>query len=218
MYLEAYNQLALAYCFDYVNRWSDDPDSSLAEAQRLAQTSIELAPNEPRAHDTASLAANFAGNIDRSRREAETAITLDPSYPGANFQRGMLCLTSDDPLSAVPHFERGMRRDPSLESTILYLQLLGMAYFFGGRYETAIALFRERIVLMPDTDFSRAYLASALGHLGQISEARRVLGRTDGDQPEVLTRRPHAPRPQSGYGHGKGHRGRAQGRAVGLAN
>jgi adenylate cyclase len=49
-----------------------------------------------------------------------------------------------------------------------------MAYFFGGRYETAAALFRERILLMPETDWSRAYLASALGHLGKLEEARQV--------------------------------------------
>jgi pentatricopeptide repeat protein len=49
-----------------------------------------------------------------------------------------------------------------------------MAYFYGGRYETAAALFRERILLMPDTDWSRGYLASALGHLGKFEEARQV--------------------------------------------
>jgi adenylate cyclase len=67
-----------------------------------------------------------------------------------------------------------MRLDPSLSATILYLQLLGRAYFYAGRYETAAALFRERILLMPDTDASRGYLASTLGHLGKIEEARRV--------------------------------------------
>lgn len=157
-----------------MNRWSDDPDRSLAEAQRLADRCIELAPNEARAHDTAALAANFTGDIDRFRREVEIATALDPNYPGANLHRGLLCLLTDEPLDAVPHFERAMRRDPFLPSTTIFLQVLGMAYFFGGRYETAIALFRERIVLMPDTDWSRAYLASALGHIGQVEEARRV--------------------------------------------
>jgi adenylate cyclase len=67
-----------------------------------------------------------------------------------------------------------MRLDPSLDTTLFYLQFLGMAYFYGGRYETAAALFRERIVLMPETDTSRGYLASALGHLGEVEEARQV--------------------------------------------
>ena len=33
-----------------------------------------------------------------------------------------------------------------------------------------------RIVLVPRTDFSRALLASALGHLGEFEEARQVWG------------------------------------------
>ncbi len=49
-----------------------------------------------------------------------------------------------------------------------------MAYLLAGKYETAVTLFRERIVLVPRTDFSRAPLASALGHLGEVDEARRV--------------------------------------------
>ena len=173
-YLQAYDALSLAYIFDYVNRWTTDPDLSLAQSQRLADRALEFAPHEAGAHNTAALAANFANDFDRFRREAETAIALNPDFPGANHLRGMLGLGSEEPLSAVPHFEQAMRRDPSLSSTMLYLQTLGMAYYFAGRYETAVGLFRERIVLMPETDWSRAYLASALGHLGRPEEARRV--------------------------------------------
>jgi adenylate cyclase len=43
-----------------------------------------------------------------------------------------------------------------------------------GKYETAAAQFKQRILLVPFTDFSRAFLASALGHLGAVEEARQV--------------------------------------------
>jgi adenylate cyclase len=36
------------------------------------------------------------------------------------------------------------------------------------------ALLKQRILMVPNTDFSRAVLASALGHLGEVEEARRV--------------------------------------------
>ena len=35
-------------------------------------------------------------------------------------------------------------------------------------------MLRQRILTTPGTDFSRAILASALGHLGQNDEARRI--------------------------------------------
>jgi adenylate cyclase len=49
-----------------------------------------------------------------------------------------------------------------------------MAYLIAGKYATAAAYFRERIVLVPDSDFSRAFLATAQGHMGETEEARRV--------------------------------------------
>ncbi len=49
-----------------------------------------------------------------------------------------------------------------------------MAHFLSGNYETAVLMFRERILLVKDTDIARACLASALGHLGQADEARNV--------------------------------------------
>jgi adenylate cyclase len=49
-----------------------------------------------------------------------------------------------------------------------------MAHLVVGNDETAAAHFEERILLVPETDFSRVFLASALGHLGQVEEARRV--------------------------------------------
>jgi adenylate cyclase len=133
---------------------------------------IELAPEHAGGHYEAAITAMFAREFDRFRREGEIAIALNPGGESASNMRGQLCLATESPLDAVPHFERAMRLDPG--TTLIQLQLLGMAYFFGGRYETAAAVFRERILMMPETDWSRAYLASALGHLGKLEEARQV--------------------------------------------
>jgi adenylate cyclase len=79
---------------------------------------------------------------------------------------------SGEPLEAIPLLERAMRLDPAHAEQ--YLHFLGMAYLLAGKYETAVTVFRERIALVPRTDFSRAPLASALGHLGEVDEARRI--------------------------------------------
>ena len=173
-YVDAQGELAIAHNLDYLNRWTDDPDGSLREAQRLGDRMIELAPNHAQAHFVAALTAMFARDFDRFRHEATTVIALNPDAGIANDMQGLLCFANDTPLEAVPYFERYMRLDPSLGRTLVCLQFLGRAYFYAGRYETAAALFRERIVLMPETDASRGYLAAALGHLGEIDEARRV--------------------------------------------
>lgn len=173
-YVNAMGTLATAHNMDYVNRWTDDPNRSLMEAKQLGDKMVELAPDHAGGHFESAITAMFARDFDRFRREAAIVIALNPDAEVASNLQGQLCLTNEVPLEAIPHFERAMRLNPSLGTTLLHLQLLGMAYFFGRRYETAVALFRERILLMPETDWSRAYLASALGHLGKFEEARQV--------------------------------------------
>jgi TolB-like protein/Tfp pilus assembly protein PilF len=173
-YVDALGALAVAHNMDYLNGWTEESDRSLNEAQRLGDRMIELAPDHAFGHFVSAITAMFARDFDRFRREAAIAIALNPDRESASNLQGQLCLTNEVPLEAIPHFERAMRIDPSLGTTLLHLQLLGMAYFFGGRYETAAALFRERIMLMPDTDWSRGFLASTLGHLGRFEEARQI--------------------------------------------
>lgn len=173
-YVDALGELAVAHNMDYVNRWSDEPDRGLEEARRLGDRMVELAPDHAFGHFVLALTAMVARDFDRFRREAAIVIALNPDAGIASDVQGHLCLADEVPLEAIPHFERCMRLDPSLERTLLCLQFLGRAYFYGGRYETAVALFRERILMMPDTDASRGYLAAALGHLGRFEDAQQV--------------------------------------------
>ena len=89
-----------------------------------------------------------------------------------------------------------MRLDPAFNPQ--YLHFLGTAYLLAGKYETAATLLRQRILLVPETDFSRAMLASALGHLDEVTEARRVWGELQEINPkyafkEHFTRQPFRP-------------------------
>jgi TolB-like protein len=173
-YVRAYEDLSLASIFDYVNRWTDDPNASLLEARRLADKGVELAPGDPAAHHCLARIMNFQGDSEGFVRETELAIGLNPNHPETNSARGHLCLKRNQPMEAIPYFEAAMHENPSLGATVFGLQNLGQAYFFGGRYETAAALFRERILLMPDSDWSRYFLVAALGQLGRLDEAHTV--------------------------------------------
>jgi adenylate cyclase len=83
---------------------------------------------------------------------------------------GNIRIYSGQPLEAIPAIEHAMRLDPAFRHQSLHF--LGTAYLFAEKYETAAALLRERIMLVPET--SRVALASALGHLGQVDEGRRI--------------------------------------------
>jgi adenylate cyclase len=173
-YSQAYACLGFAHIFDYQNRWTDDPDSSLPLAKQYARQALEKDPNEPLARCVSAMVASSEKDLDRARSEIDVALSLNPNLALAHSLRGSNRIYSGQPLEAIPEIEKAMRLDPALSSQ--FLHFLGMAYLLAGKYETAATSLRQRIVLVPRTDFSRALLASALGHLGEFEEARRVWG------------------------------------------
>jgi adenylate cyclase len=111
-------------------------------------------------------------DYERAQEAIETALRLNPNDATAQSARGTLAMFLGEPKAAIEHIERAMRLDPGFSQQ--YLHFLGMAHLLMGHYETAAAMFKERIRLAPETDTSRSSLASTLGHLGEIEEARRV--------------------------------------------
>jgi adenylate cyclase len=173
-YSVAYVCLGFAYMFDYQNRWTENPDGSLQIAKEYARQAIEKDPNEPLARCVSALAASYEKDLDRAKTEIDAALALNPNLALAHSLRGNIRAYYGESLDAIPEIEQAMRLDPALSEQ--FLHFLGLAYLTAGKYETAAALLRQRIILVPNTDFSRAILTSALGHLGEVNAARQVWG------------------------------------------
>jgi adenylate cyclase len=170
-FAQPYAGLGMAHCLDFQNHWTDMPDA-LDLASHFATQAIEKGPNEPYAHYVAAVVETWKRNLVRAKAETERALALNPNYALAYGTRGLVEVYLGHPLAAIPFIERAIRLDPVF--TQQYTHFLGSAYLGADQYETAAAAFRERIRLAPKTDLSRAFLASALGHLGEIDEARRI--------------------------------------------
>jgi adenylate cyclase len=138
----------------------------------LAREAIARDDQDPYAHLVASLAAMCKRDYQRWADEADRALALNLNYAPALNARGVVHIYTGQPEVAIPYIERAMRLDPAGQQQ--YLHFLGTAYFVAGNYETAAVLFKDRIAINPTTDLSRAFLASALGHMGQSEEAREV--------------------------------------------
>ena len=171
-YGAAYAALAQAYGFDYHNHWSADPSASLRRADELAIQAVKLAPNDPFPHYTLSMTAGYSRDFPRSKAAVDKALELSPNYPDALVSRGAYAIYSGNSAEGIPSIELAIRLDPAGSSQ--YMHFLGFAHLMLGNYETAAAHFRERVRLTPQTDLSRALLASALGHLGRVEEARKI--------------------------------------------
>jgi adenylate cyclase len=171
-YAQAYAALAMAYNLDFHNRWTEAPDQSLVVGMHYAELAIEKDANDPFGHYVTGMIAGFLRDFGRSKAEMDRALALSPNYTFALNGRGVYEIYSGNSEGAIAFIERAMRLDPAFSQQ--YLHFLGIANLLTGRFETAAALFRERILLVPETDLSRAFYAVTLGHLGQVDEAAKI--------------------------------------------
>ncbi len=171
-YAGPYAGLGLAYTLDHQNRWSDAPETSLDHAERFVSEAIAKDDKDPFAHYVAAVVAMWKKDYERWAQEADRALSLSPNYALALNARGIVHIYTGETAKAIPNIERAMRLDPALQQQ--FIHFLGTAHFVAGDYETAAALFKDRISINPTTDLSRAFLASALGHLGHLDEAGRI--------------------------------------------
>ena len=141
------------------------------QSERLVNESIAKDDNDPFAHYVASVVYIWKRDLERSAREADRALALNPNYALAINARALAHIYAGEPLEALPYIEKAIRLDPA---QLLYRHFLGTAYFVAGNYETAAAVFKDRVAMVPNTDLSCSFLASALGHLGRLDEARRI--------------------------------------------
>ena len=171
-YGEPYAGLAMAQVLNWQFHWTDDWSQSLEKAERHVDLALQKGPQVAFVHYVASVFYLWKKDLDRSAAEADAALNLNPNYAQAHNSRGIVNIYGGQPLAAVPHIEQAIRLDPALKQ--LYIHFLGSAFLVAGKFQAASALFKERIQLAPKTDLSRAFLAVALGHLGEAEEAGRV--------------------------------------------
>jgi adenylate cyclase len=171
-YAAPYAGLGMAYMLDHQNHWSPESETSLDRANRFVNQAIDQDDKDPFAHYVAAMVAMWKKDYEGWARAADRALALNSNYAPAISVRGIVYIYTGEPAKAIPYIERAMRLDPAFQQQ--YLHFLGMAYFVAGDYETAAALFRDRISINPTTDLSRAFLVSALGHLSHLDEARRI--------------------------------------------
>jgi len=170
-YAAPYAGLSLVHILEYQNRWVEMPQS-LDLAVRFAAQAVEMDPNEPLAQLAVATSRLFNGDPEGTKAAAERALALSPNFALAAGALGHAETLLGNPQAGIKASELALRLDPMFTPTVLHF--LGTAYLVAGQYEAAAARLSERIRLTPTTDFSRAYYASALGHLGEVAEAQRV--------------------------------------------
>ena len=188
---QAYACLAIICGVEYANAWNGRTADDLEHALALARKACEVDAFEPLSHHALALALMWLRRLDEAESAARRAIELDPNSSQSHGALGNVLHFSGRHEQALESLEQALRLDPQFN---LWIHAQGRVQFVLGRYNDAEATFKRRLIHMPESDVTRAYLASLYGHTNRHDEARRVWQRTDGHQPPVHDRA-HAARP-----------------------
>jgi adenylate cyclase len=167
----AYAVLALALGTEYVNAWNGRTAADLDQALAFARKACEVDALEPLAHHAMAVTLMWLRRLDEAEAEARRAIALDPNSSASHGALGNILHYTGRHEQALESLELALRLDPQFN---VWMHSIGRTEFALGRYEQAEATFKRRLVYMPTSDVTRAYLASLYGHTGRPAEARRV--------------------------------------------
>jgi adenylate cyclase len=168
---EAYAYLAIVLGTEYANAWNGRTAGDLEHGLALARRACELGSREAVAHDAVAMMLMWLRRLDEAEVEARRAIELDANSSQARGALGNVLHFGGRHAEAIELLEQALRLDPQFN---LWMHALGRAQLALGRYADAEASFKRRLIHMPSSDVTRAYLASLYGHTERPEQAQQM--------------------------------------------
>ena len=168
---QAYGYLAILYDTEYLNGWNNPSVDYLERALSLARKGCEENEFDAECQNAVALTLMWLRRLDEAQSAARRAIELDPNLANAHGGLGNTLHFAGQHEQAIESFERALRLDPEMN---LWIHACGRAQFALERYDEAEATFKRRLIHMPKSDVTRAYLASLYGHTARPAEARNI--------------------------------------------
>jgi len=167
----AYAGLAMALGTEYTNGWNNAGPERPAHVLELARRGYAADENDPVVCNALALSLMWNRKLDEAERLFRRTIGIDANHAGAHGGLGNVLHFIGRQEEAIASFEQALRLDPEVH---VWIHALGRTQFVLGRYAEAEATFKRRLIHMPKSDITRAYLASLYGHTGRREEARQV--------------------------------------------
>ena len=182
----AYSFESYSHYLDAMLAFTESPDESLELAYQAARRALGLDDKDPSAYFALGRVRMMQGKHDDSVAELSRAVALSPSFALAHHGLGFALLLSGLIEEGAEELDKAIRlspRDPVMWGTMCFRSI---ASNLRHDYQQAVEWAR-RVLIEPRAAeggyWPYAVLASALGNLNQITEAREAIN-------EALQRKP----------------------------
>jgi TolB-like protein len=173
---EAMIGVAQVLLTNILDGWSGSPQKDQDRAEQLINRAIARDANNARAHAAMGWLRRLQNRLAESKIEWETAIELDPHYPLAFCQLGLVLICMGRLDAALANIEKGAWLTPQDPMAALSYHLRGHCCLLQGKVDEAIDFFRRTHAYNPGLYYNHLLLAAAFGLARNIDEARKALG------------------------------------------
>jgi TolB-like protein/Flp pilus assembly protein TadD len=159
----------------YFNSLFGFRDEDLETALKAARKAVELDSDDANAHVALGRIYRLSRNQDAAEAENKIALELNPSLAEAHHGLGSALVHAGKAQEAIPYIETAIRLSPHDDLIGPFHVRLAEAHLFLGNHEEA-AEWAQKAVRLRGTQWpGYACLASALGHLGRIDDAKKAI-------------------------------------------
>ena len=171
-FAEVYSRLGMSYTAAILNGWSKSPREDFKKAFELANKAKGLDQTLVHPHAVLGWIYLQTGKNDKAIAEGRKAVAVAPSSAYANVQLGVFLAWADQPEEAILVLKNASRLNPFPDDW--QLTFVGNAYLVAGRYEEALAYYKQAQKRNSDNIWPYYFQAAIYGHLGRQEEARAV--------------------------------------------
>lgn len=165
---------------------SDDRAVDLEQARMLARQALAVDQEYALGYSALAVAEALGSDEEQALVNARRALTAEQQDATANGMAALGLLVAGYPEESIDFLSRAMRLNPESPRTP-YLNLMGIAYYATGDFDTAAEIFEENVARSgPTGPHMDVFIAATYSHLDRGFEARAVverLQRTDPDYP-----------------------------------
>ncbi|NOT53507.1 MAG: tetratricopeptide repeat protein, partial [Deltaproteobacteria bacterium] len=168
-FLMAYIFLSASYTLQWAAQQSSDPQT-LTLAMEAAQRAVAMNTAYPDAHSVLGASYLHQRQYKQAITEMKQAVAADPSYAMTYANLALALSYAGNSDEAVRVAEEALRYKPVVPDQHLFP--VGMAYYFAGKHEEAIAPLQQYLRRYPHWLIAQVPLAAAYSELGKDTDAQ----------------------------------------------